>query len=104
MVDVAAYAGQLRRRDGVQPVRPYLDPALFPWFEDAVDYFGEKTGRDVTTIDYYLVLQKFRMACIIEYKVAEAAVGIAPPEKGRRFDNFVRTLLGEAESIARAAA
>ena len=69
-----------------------------------MDYFGEKTGRDVSAIDYYLVLQKFRMACIIEYKVAEAAVGIAPPEKGKRFDNFVRVLLGEAEALARAAA
>ena len=103
MVDLAAYAGQLRRRKGEQPHRPYLDPAQFPWFEDTVDYFGEKTGRDVSQIDYYLVLQKFRMACIIEYKVAEAVVGIAPPEKGRRFDNFVRTMLGEAEAIARAA-
>ncbi|HUD90094.1 phosphotransferase family protein [Sphingobium sp.] len=102
MVDVAAYAGQLRRRSGVQPVRPYLDPAQFPYFEDAVDYFGEKTGRDVSMINYYLVLQKFRMTCILEYKVAEAAVGIAPLDKGRRFDNFVRTLLGEAEAIARA--
>ncbi|CAN5218794.1 phosphotransferase family protein [soil metagenome] len=104
MVDVAAYAGVLRRRAGVQPIRPYLDTTLFPYFEDAVDYFGEKTGRDVSTIDYYLVLQKFRMACIIEYKVAEAVVGIAPPEKGKRFDNFVRVLLGEADAIARAAA
>lgn len=103
MVDVAAYAGQLRRRSGPQPMRPYLDPTQFPYFEDAVDYFGEKTGRDVSTIGYYLVLQKFRMTCILEYKVAEAAIGIAPPEKGRRFDNFVRTLLGEAEAIARAA-
>jgi aminoglycoside phosphotransferase (APT) family kinase protein len=103
MIDVAAYAGQLKRRQGPQPTRPYLDPTLFPYFEDAVDYFGEKTGRDVSTISYYLVLQKFRMACIIEYKVAEAAIGIAPPEKGRRFDNFVRTLLSEAETIARAA-
>lgn len=103
MIDVAGYAGQLRRREGVQPVRPYLDVTLFPYFEDAVDYFGEKTGRDVSTIDYYLVLQKYRMACIIEYKVAEAAAGIAPPEKGRRFDNFVRVQLGEAEAIARQA-
>lgn len=102
MVDLAAYVGQLRRREGVQPVRPYLDPTQFPYFEDAVDYFGEKTGRDVSAINYYLVLQKFRMVCILEYKVAEAAVGIAPPEKGRRFDGFVRTLLGEAEAIARA--
>jgi len=103
MMDLAGYAGQLRRRSGFQPHRPYLDTALFPWFEDAVDYFGEKTGRDVTTIDYYQILQKFRMVCILEYKVAEAAAGLAPAEKGRRFDNFVRVLLSEAEALVRQA-
>lgn len=101
LVDLAAVSGQLRRRSGYVPPRSYLEPELFPYFEDAVDYFGEKTGRDVSAIDYYLVLQKFRMACICEYKVAEAAVGIAPPEKGARFDKIVRSLLGEAETIAR---
>ena len=102
MLDLAGYVGQLRRRSGIQPRRPYLDPAQFPDFEDAIALFADKTGRDVTTIDYYLVLQKFRMACILEYKVAEAAVGIAPADKGRRFDTYVHTLLGEAVEIARA--
>jgi aminoglycoside phosphotransferase (APT) family kinase protein len=103
MLDLAAYCGQLRRRAGVQPFRPYLEPEKFPYMEDAVEYFGEKTGRDVSTINYYMVLQKYRMVCILEYKVAEAIVGIAPPEKGRRFENFVANLLDEAEAIARAA-
>jgi len=104
LLDLAAYAGQLRRRHGLQPARPYLDPAQFPWFEDVIDYFSEKTCRTVSQINYYLVLQKFRAACMIEYKVAEAVTGIAPPEKGRRFDKLVRGLLAEAEQIARAAA
>ena len=43
------------------------------------------------------------MACICEYKVAEAAVGLAPPEKGARFDGIVRGLLSEAQTLARAA-
>ncbi|RYY25918.1 MAG: phosphotransferase family protein [Sphingomonadales bacterium] len=103
MMDLASYVGQLRRGKGPQPARSYLDPALFPWFEDALDYFGEKTGRDVSCIDYYQILAKYRMACIIEYKVAEAAVGLAPPEKGVRFDGLVRGLLTEAETLARAA-
>jgi len=103
MMDLAAYCGQLRRREGPQPASPYLDPGLFPYFEDAVDYFAERTGRDVSAVDYYQILAKYRMACIIEYKVAEAAVGLAPPEKGKRFDGLVRGLLSEAESIARAA-
>lgn len=102
MMDLAAYCGQLRRGNGPQPASPYLDPVRFPWFEDAVDYFAERTGRDVSAIDYYQILAKYRMACIIEYKVAEAAIGLAPPEKGRRFDGLVRGLLSEAESIARA--
>ena len=103
LMDLAAYCGNLRRRRGPQPEQPYLDPALFPHFEDAIDYFAERTGRDVSAIAYYQILAKYRMACIIEYKVAEAAVGLAPPEKGRRFDGLVRHLLGEAENLARAA-
>lgn len=103
LMDLAAYCGNLRRRAGPQPASPYLDPALFPYFEDAVDYFAERTGRDVSSIDYYQILAKYRMACIIEYKVAEAAVGLAPPEKGARFDGLVRGLLSEAEALARAA-
>lgn len=103
LMDLAGYCGNLRRRAGPQPARPYIDPALFPWFEDAIDYFAERTGRDVSAIDYYLILAKYRMACIIEYKVAEAAIGLAPPEKGERFDGLVRGLLSEAEALARAA-
>jgi aminoglycoside phosphotransferase (APT) family kinase protein len=103
LMDLAAYCGQLRRRNGPQPASPYLDPALFPYFEDAVDWFAERTGYDVSQIDYYQILAKYRMACIIEYKVAEAAVGLAPPEKGVRFDGLVRGLLSEAENLARAA-
>lgn len=103
LMDLAAYCGNLRRRSGPQPASPYIDPALFPWFEDAVDYFAEKTGRDVSRIDYYQILAKYRMACILEYKVAEAVVGLAPPEKGARFDALVRGLLTEAECLARAA-
>lgn len=102
LMDLASYGSQLRRREGPQPERPYLDPAHFPFFEDAVDWFAQATGRDVSAIDYYTILSKYRMACICEYKVAEASVGLAPKEKGVRFDGIVRSLLSEAETLARA--
>jgi len=102
LMDLASYGSQLRRRDGPQPERPYLDPEQFPFFEDAVAWFAQATGRDVSAIDYYTILSKYRMACICEYKVAEAVVGLAPPEKGTRFDGIVRSLLSEAETLARA--
>ncbi len=103
LMDLAGYGSQLRRRAGPQPERPYLDPAQFPVFEDVVAYFADSTGRDVSAIDYYLILSKFRMACIVEYKVAEAAIGLAPAEKGARFDAIVRGLLSESETLARRA-
>lgn len=102
LLDLAAYGTQLRRRSGAQPERPYLDPEQFPYFEDVVAWFAAMTGRDVAAIDYYTILSKYRMACILEYKVAEAAVGLAPTEKGARFDAIVRSLLSEAETLARA--
>ena len=103
LMDLASYGSQLRRRAGPQPEHPYIEPEHFPFFEDVVDWFADVTGRDVSAIDYYMILSKYRMACICEYKVAEAAVGLAPPEKGARFDGIVRGLLSEAQTLARAA-
>lgn len=103
LMDLAGFAQQLRRERGPQPRKPYFDNANFPMLGDALNYYAGATGRDVSALDYYIVLYKFRMACILEYKVAEAAVGLAPREKGDRFDGLVRGLLSEAEELVRAA-
>lgn len=101
LMDLAGFTLHLRGPGGAIPDRSYLDPRNFPLREDAVAYYARMTGRDVSAIEYYDVLYKYRMACILEYKVAEAKVGLAPKEKGDRFDRTVQNLFAEAEKTAR---
>lgn len=102
LMDLAAFAQSLRRRDGRPVKNSYFENERFPLYEDITEYYASETGRDVSNLDYYIILYKFRMACICEYKVAEAVVGLAPKEKGVRFDGLVRNLLLDAEDMARA--
>lgn len=102
LMDLAGFAQNLRRSGREMRQSSYFDNANFPRFEDVTAYYSERTGRDVANLDYYIVLFKFRMACILEYKVAEAMVGLANKDKGRRFDALVRQLLTEAEELTRA--
>ncbi|WP_409330043.1 phosphotransferase family protein [Trujillonella humicola] len=101
LLDLAAFTQNLRTGDGDDGGTRYFDPANFPLRADAVDYYGERTGRDVSGIDYYYVLSRFRSACMLEYKVAEAIQGLSSKAKGDRFDGLVRGLLRDAEALAR---
>ncbi|MDY0014350.1 MAG: phosphotransferase family protein [Rhodocyclaceae bacterium] len=101
VIDLAGFAMHLRGDDPNDVLWPYFDPERFPRRADALAYYAEKTGRDVSCIDYYIVLYRFRMACILEYKVAEAIQGLAPKAKGERFDGIVRRLMASACERAR---
>jgi aminoglycoside phosphotransferase (APT) family kinase protein len=101
VLDLAAFAMSLRSEGEPAGNWSYFDPARFPRREDVVAYYAELTGSDVSRMDFYYVLYRFRMACILEYKVAEAVQGLAPKAKGERFAAMVLRLLGDAEQLAR---
>jgi aminoglycoside phosphotransferase (APT) family kinase protein len=101
MLDMAAFAQNLIGDNTSHPTRSYFDSTNFPRRTDALEYYAENTGLDVSRIDYYLVLCRFRAACMIEYKVAEAVQGLAPKAKGERFDALVRGVLIDAAELAR---
>lgn len=101
VIDLAGFAMNLQSRDPNEKLWSYFDPSRFPKREDVVAYYGEKTGRDVSHMNFYYVLYRFRMACICEYKVAEAIQGLSPQAKGDRFDGMVRQLLTDAEKLVR---
>jgi aminoglycoside phosphotransferase (APT) family kinase protein len=101
VLDIAAFTQSLVTADGSGGSRSYFDSANFPRREDALAYYAEGTGRDLSGIDYYYVLTKFRMACMIEYKVAEAIQGLSSKAKGDRFDGLVRNLLIDARDLTR---
>lgn len=78
----------------------YFPPGM-PTCEDVIIYYADRTGRDVSTLAYYMVLSRWRIACMIEYKVAEAIQGLSSKAKGDRFDKLVRSLLSQSERLAR---
>lgn len=81
------------------PQGAYLDPTNFPTRQAMARYYGERTGRDVGKLDYYMALAMFRYACIVEYKVAEAAVGLGPASRGTWFSKVVVNLVDEAREL-----
>jgi aminoglycoside phosphotransferase (APT) family kinase protein len=65
------------------------DANEFPTRQELVRYWCAGTGRDPTEIDYYTLLAGFKSACLLEYKVAQAEVGILPKDVGRFFARIV---------------
>ncbi|MCM3923267.1 phosphotransferase family protein [Frankia sp. AiPs1] len=101
LLDLAAFVNNLVTADEDDGAMRYFQPGRFPHRDDVIAYYGEQTGRDVSTIGYYSVLSKWRAACMIEYKVAESIQGLSPKAKGDRFDAIVRRLLLDSEALAR---
>jgi aminoglycoside phosphotransferase (APT) family kinase protein len=96
-----AYNLQDRRERGVVPASAYYNSTGFPTRQDIAEYYEEKTGRDVRYLDYYMVLAQFKLACICEYKVAEAVIGRRGQDVLDMYGPMVTNLIAEAEKIAR---
>jgi aminoglycoside phosphotransferase (APT) family kinase protein len=92
-----------RRDPDVRPASAYYDGSGFPTRQDIAEYYASHTGRDVSRIDYYMVLAQFKLACIVEYKVAKAMVGQESEQVRKLFQNMVPNLILEAQKIARRA-
>ena len=85
------------------PAGSYYDSRHFPSREEMIAYYGEQSGRDVSHADYYLVLAQFKLAVLVEAKVARAAIGQASEQVGKFFSKMVLGLIDDAARIARQA-
>jgi len=105
MLDLAQLTGSLRDErepDRIIPSSLYFSENL-PTRQEIARYYAAGTGRNVSRLDYYLVLSRFKNGCILEYKVAQAAAGILPKETGEFFSPLVFNYFQEAERMARRA-
>lgn len=71
------------------PASDMHDPASVPSWQEMARHWAKGTGRDISNFEYYLVLAKFKAGCIMEYKVAQAAIGKMPKEAGTFFRKIV---------------
>ncbi|WP_157218951.1 phosphotransferase family protein [Flavisphingomonas formosensis] len=83
------------------PPAAYFDPTDFPTRQEMIARYAALTGRDMGGFDYYLVLAQFRMACILEYKVAAAAGRRAEAGAMAIFPDMVINLMRQAHTMVR---
>jgi aminoglycoside phosphotransferase (APT) family kinase protein len=83
----------------VIPPAAYFDPTDFPTRQEMIARYATRTGRDMSGFDYYLILAQFRMACILEYKVAAAAGRAAESGAMAIFPEMVLNLMRQAHRM-----
>ncbi|WP_026328402.1 phosphotransferase family protein [Streptomyces sulphureus] len=81
----------------------YLDYAGMPSREAMLEHYAAVSGLDVSYIDYYVVLARFKLAIVLEASVARHAEGQAD-ERVARFGPIVLELMRKAASLARTTA
>lgn len=78
----------------------YLDYDGMPAREDMLEHYAKVSGRDVSQIDYYVILARFKLAIVLEASVARHAKGEAD-DRVARFGPIVLELMEFAASLSR---
>ena len=81
------FTAYLSQRDGL-PTRAEL-----------VERYARATGRDVSRLDYYVVLACFKLACVLEGAYARYVTGKSTSEMHRQVGDTVVRLIGDARAI-----
>jgi len=81
--------------DGAEtgPVKPWSG---FPTRREIIDRYAEKSGRDVSSVDWFEVLACYKIGCILEGTYARACAGKAPKITGDYLHNNTLGLFARA--------
>lgn len=103
LLDLGGFVHSMRdeREPGRVPRHGTVRVDDYPTRQELARYYSAGTGWNPEALDYYMILAIFKNACIVEYKVAQAAKGILPEATGRFFSDLVLRRIAEAERIAR---
>ena len=58
--------------------------------------YAERSGRDVSHVDWYVALACFKLAILLEGSFARACAGLAPQATGERLHGAAQRLLQRA--------
>ena len=103
LIDLAWFCNGLRDERWPQEVHAdgLSDPTHWPTRQELARYYAAGTGRDISNLDYYLILASFKAGCILEYKVAQSRAGILSREIGDFFSPIVLNSFSRAAEIIR---
>jgi len=102
MMDMGGFCSGLRdeRAPGVIPDSVH-DSSNWPTRQELARYYAAGTGRSIEHFDYYLILSRFKAGCIMEYKVAQAAIGKLDKDVGEWFAEIVLDCFSSAAAHIR---
>jgi aminoglycoside phosphotransferase (APT) family kinase protein len=78
----------------------YLNYDGMPSRDEMLEHYAKVSGRDVSQVDYYVILARFKLAIVLEASVARRAKGEAD-ERVARFGPIVLELMEFAASLSR---
>jgi len=81
---------------GTIRVTPWLG---FPSAAELVDYYRERSDRDLSALDWYVVLARFKLGILLEGSYARSCAGKASVELGDRHHASAVRLLGQAKDL-----
>jgi aminoglycoside phosphotransferase (APT) family kinase protein len=87
-------AGEDRTRKG------YVDYTGMPDRADLLRHYAETSGRDVSEIDYYVILARFKMAIVLEGGYARVVRGEADNPKMAHYGDAVLQTASQAAELA----
>jgi aminoglycoside phosphotransferase (APT) family kinase protein len=92
--------------DGTMPLgmasEPRFDRTRLPSIADLVARYGERTGRDVSRIDWYDVFSRWKLAIVLEGSYAKFLRGESKKPVHELFGKQADTLLASALALAEA--
>jgi len=84
------------------PNMGYIDFEGLPSGKELVRFYGERAGRQVDDIDYYVILARWKLAIVLEQGYARSQRGEGDVEKLAMFGKIVLDLMRNAAALAEA--
>jgi len=81
---------------GTIRVTPWLG---FPSTDELLDHYRRHSERDLSAIDWYVVLARYKLGILLEGSYARSCAGKAPPELGERHHASALRLLQQAQTL-----
>lgn len=78
----------------------YVDFTGMPSREELMHFYAERSGLPVDAMDYYIVLARFKMACVLEAGYARYVQGGADNPKMAMFGDVVLDMAARAKQLA----
>ncbi|HLI72854.1 MAG TPA: phosphotransferase family protein [Acidimicrobiales bacterium] len=86
--------------DSERSTGSYVDYTGMPTRSEILEYYARESGRDVSEIDYYVVLARFKLAVVLEGGYARVVQGKADNPKMEAFGPIVLDLAQKAADLA----